>query len=36
VTAGVLLFLIGLAAGWLAAVFWQDCLDLYDIWREER
>lgn len=35
-TAAALVFLAGVALGWLGAVFWQDCLDLLDIWREDR
>jgi hypothetical protein len=35
-TTAALMLLIGLAAGWIGALFWEDCLELWDIWKEER
>lgn len=31
-----LLFVVGLAIGWIGRDLWQLALDLLDIWREER
>jgi len=33
---GALLFLVGLAVGMVGRDLWLMCVDLFDIWREER
>jgi len=36
VTTGALLFLVGLALGFLGQAIWQMCIELIDIYREEK